>query len=167
MRPVIVNRFPIPALRLLLMLQRASDTVFVASQSYQRGMFAMVLKWGLHHHHQVRCKKLEHQKQQWKELLFVLLLVSNYKRVPWITIVGLTDPTQMRWPRETYVSTRRSAFRVSAASFFVHPVNRCACCCPRSFRFCKGSEFGSSRPNVMVSVRWHTDADLAVWLKRG
>jgi len=32
---------------------------------------------------------------------------------PWIAIVGLSDPSQMRWPRETYVSTRRSIFHAS------------------------------------------------------
>jgi len=38
---------------------------------------------------------------------------------PWNAIVGLENPGQMRSPRETNVSTRRSAFHASVASFFV------------------------------------------------
>ena len=41
----------------------------------------------------------------------------------------------------------------------------CACSHPRSFRLCKGSEFGSRRPDVKVSVRWLTHADPTLWLE--
>jgi len=71
----------------------------------------------------------------------------------------------MWWPRDIYVSTRRSAFHASVASFFVWHVKRCACGHPRSFRFCNGSEFGSGRPDVMVSVRWLSHAEPTLWLE--
>ena len=46
-------------------------------------------------------------------------------------------------------------------------VNRCACDLPRSFRFLqgKGCDFGSSWPDVMVSVMWLTHADPTLWLE--
>jgi len=64
--------------------------------------------------------------------------------------VDLADPGQMSSPCETYISARRSTFHALVASFFEHPMNRCTFCCPCSFRFCKGSGFGSSRPNVTI-----------------
>jgi len=33
--------------------------------------------------------------------------------LPWNTFVGLSNPSQMRWPRDTYASTRRNAFYAS------------------------------------------------------
>ena len=63
------------------MLQsRAKYTVFVACQSYQRGIFAMVLKWNLHHP-QVWYSKLVRLKQLQKALTPCFLSVSDYKRV--------------------------------------------------------------------------------------
>jgi len=69
----------------------------------------------------------------------------------------------------TYLSTRRSAFQASAASFFT---------CHMWADVCKGAlavilalfnfakiEFVLSRPNVMVSVRWQTHAEPTLWLK--
>jgi len=69
---------------------------------------------------------------------------------PWNTIVGLADSGQ---------------FNSSVASFFVWLVNRCAFGHLRSFRFCTGSGFGSSRPDVSVSVRWRNHADPTLWLE--
>jgi len=68
--------------------------------------------------------------------------------------VGLTDPGQMRSFALIYVSGSRRTFNFSVASFFVLLVNRCACGHPHSFRFCAGSEFGSGRPDVSISVTW-------------
>ena len=78
---------------------------------------------------------------------------------PSIDVVGSSNPNQMRWPRETYASTRRSFFHASVASFFIWHVKRCACGHPRPFRFCKKSEFGSRWPDVMVSVSLLTQVD--------
>jgi len=36
---------------------------------------------------------------------------------PWIDLVGLSNPSQMWWPCDTYVSTRWSTFHASVASF--------------------------------------------------
>jgi len=47
-----------------------SYTAFVARQRYQMGIFAMVLKWSLHHHY-VGYSKLVRQKQLRKALLLV------------------------------------------------------------------------------------------------
>ena len=38
---------------------------------------------------------------------------------PWIDLMGLSNPSQMQWPRDTYVSTRRSTLHASVATFFV------------------------------------------------
>jgi len=53
-----------------MILTKVSYAVFVTGQSYQRGIFAMVWKWSLHHQW-VRYSKLMHQKQLRKELLVV------------------------------------------------------------------------------------------------
>jgi len=72
---------PTPDLKLRLMLQsRAKYTAYLACQSFQRIIFALVLKWNLHHH-QLGYSKLVHQKQLRKALFLVLLSVSDYKRV--------------------------------------------------------------------------------------
>ena len=55
---------------------------------------------------------------------------------PWIAIVGLSNPSQMRWPRETYVGTRRSVIHSSVTPFIVWLVHRCVCSRCRSFPFC-------------------------------
>ena len=44
-------------------------------------------------------------------------------------------------------------------------VERCACGHLRSYRFCKGSEFWSRWPDVIVSVRWPTHSDPTLWLE--
>jgi len=96
-----------------------------------------------------------------KKLLFVLLVLLK----PWNVIMGVADPGQISSPRETHVSTRRSALHAPVASFFVWHVKGCACGQPRSYRFCKGSGLGSSRPDVIVSVRWHGQAEPTLWLE--
>jgi len=103
------------------------------------------------------CPRKKSEKQSWCRL-------SN-DRQTWNAIVGLADPGQTSSPRETYVSTSRSALHASVASFFVHRKNRCACCCPRSFLFCKGSGFGSSGPDDMASERWRNHPDSTLWLE--
>ena len=57
-----------------------THTAFLACQSFHRRIFAMVLKWNLHHH-QLGYSKLVRQKLLRKALLVVLLSASDYNRV--------------------------------------------------------------------------------------
>ena len=48
-----------------------------------------------------------------------LMLHAHWQHtLPWITFVGLSNPGQMRSPRDTYVSARWRAFHISVASYF-------------------------------------------------
>jgi len=69
----------------------------------------------------------------------------------------------MRSPRDTYVSARWRAFHASVALYF-----RLRMRASMLFSILrKGSEFGFSRPDEMVRVRWHGHAEPTSWLKGG
>ena len=55
----------------------------------------------------------------WLKFEWMSSLLTIGTKFFWLnTFMGLSNPSQMRWPRYTYVSTRRSAFHASVASYF-------------------------------------------------
>jgi len=104
------------------------------------------------------------------KLLYTQWTIWSVKRIhcdnqisrfePWIAIVGLSNPSQMRWPRETYVGTRRSVIHSSVTPFIVWRINRCVCgLVALSFLQCRGKVVISSYADTTLWWVWG-------WLKQ-
>jgi len=78
---------------------------------------------------------------------------------PWIAIVGLSNPSQMRWPRETYVGTRRSVIHSSVTPFIVWLEVCVRSLSLFSFLQCKGKVVISSYADTTLWWVWG-------WLKQ-